>query len=70
MDGLVKNPIHLQDPLRQMVTVPNFYLAFFGENDVEAYKTIAQIMIAGCPGFVTVRIVRFPFALFSFSCPN
>lgn len=32
-----------------MVTVPNFYLAMFGRNDVEVYKYLAQIIIKSSP---------------------
>jgi hypothetical protein len=50
VNALLKAPLSLPDPLTQMVTVPNFYLSFFGENDVETYKSLASVMLAACPG--------------------
>ena len=44
-------PISLTDPLQQLVTVPHFYLSFFGENDRQLYKDLATVMIKGCPKY-------------------
>ena len=42
--------LQFDDPLNQMITVANFYLAMFGKNDVDTYKQLAQIFINSCQG--------------------
>ena len=48
-----KNDIRFDDPLKQLVTVPHFYLAFFGENDRDVYAQLAGIIVKSSPGGTT-----------------
>ena len=52
VNKLIKGPaINLYDPLGQLITVPHFYAAFFGENDKDVYSDIAKVIIRGAPRY-------------------
>ena len=52
MESLLKTPLSIPDPLAQLLTVPNFYLSLFGENDVETYRNLAHIITTAAPSYV------------------
>jgi protein O-GlcNAc transferase len=43
-------PLKFHDPLQQLVTVANFYLAFFGRNDAPTYTQLAQVVLQSARG--------------------
>ena len=48
---LDERSMRLSDPLRQLITIPNFYPAFFGSNNREVFSKLAQTLINAAPRY-------------------
>ncbi len=48
---LAKKTLKLSDPLMQIFIVPSFYPAFFGSNNKDVFKDLAQTLIQAAPRF-------------------
>ena len=50
MNKLIKGPpLHIPDPLQQILSVPIFKGAFFGEDDNSVYSDMAEIVLKASP---------------------
>ena len=60
MNKLLKGPaLNIPDPLNQILSVPIFLGAFFGENDKGVYENLSEIIIRAAPRSVALIARQF-----------